>query len=105
MKNPKGILFKWIQELDSYNFEIQHISGKLTGAAYGLSWSSYLRDPTPEEIAESEEYVGALGDDDNITESITLNRVNLNIQQQSDDVLKEVLKWVKGGDTPSKEDM
>ena len=105
MKNPRGILFRWIQELDSYDFTISHIAGKLTGAADGLSRSSHLRDPTPEEITESEEYVGVIGDDDNITESITLNRVNIKIQQQTDDVLKEVLKWVKGDPPPSKEDI
>ena len=42
MKNPRSIMFRWLQELESYDFVVEHVAGKLTGAADGLSKSTHL---------------------------------------------------------------
>ena len=55
MKNPRGIFARWLMELATYNFIIQHVSGKKTGAADGLSRSEHLPEPTIEEVNEQEE--------------------------------------------------
>ena len=108
MKNPRGIIFRWLQELESYDFTVEHVAGKLTGAADGLSRSSHLRDPTPEEVAESEEYimrVSAIDDPRPGLEDLQLNRTKLREQQEQDEVLQRVKKWVKGNPPKSKEEL
>ena len=60
MKSPRGIIFQWLQKLESYDFTVDHVTGKSTGAADVLSRSTHLRDPTPGEVAEAKEYVGRL---------------------------------------------
>ena len=113
MKNPRGIFFRWLQELSSYEFEIHHVPGKSTGAADGLSRSDHLPDPTPEEEAESLEYVGHIGDnladevvmpDEGILEAARWNRAGLKQAQEEDDVLCQVKRWVKGA-RPTKEEV
>ena len=113
MKNPRGIFFRWLQELSSYEFEIHHVPGKSTGAADGLSRSDHLPDPTPEEEAESLEYVGHMGDnledaavmpDEGILEAMRWNRAGLKRAQEEDEVLSEVKRWVKGA-RPTKEEV
>ena len=37
IKNPRGIFLRWLMELASYEFTVQHVPGKKTGAADGLS--------------------------------------------------------------------
>ena len=37
MKNPRGIFERWLIELASYEFTVQHVPGKKTGAADRLS--------------------------------------------------------------------
>ena len=113
MKNPRGIFFRWLQELSSYEFEIHHVPGKSTGAADGLSRSDHLPDPTPEEEAESLEYVGHIGDnlvdevampDESILEALRWNRAGLKRAQEEDEVLSQVKRWVKGA-KPTKEEV
>ena len=57
LKNPRGIYMRWLAELASFDFEVQHVPGKETAAADALSRSKHLRDPTEEEIQEVEEYI------------------------------------------------
>ena len=47
-------------ELASYEFTVQHVPGKKTGAAEGLSRSSHLPPPTQEEINEEEELIAKI---------------------------------------------
>ena len=113
MKNPRGIFFRWLQELSSYEFEIHHVPGKSTGAADGLSRSEHLPDPTPEEEAESVEFVGHVGDnladdmevpDEGVLEAARWNRAGLKQAQEEDEVLGHVKRWVKGA-RPTKEEV
>ena len=108
MKNPRGIIFGWLQELESYDFMVDHMAGKSTGAADGLSRSNHLRDPTPEEVAEAEEYVGRLcvmeGPNLNLS-ALRLNRTKIREEQEKDEVLKQVKVWVKGNPPKNKEQL
>ena len=106
-KKPLNILFRWLQELESYDFEIGHVLGKGTGAADGISRSpQILWDPTPEEVTESEEYIGRIGDLDNSPlDAVELNRQSIRQLQEQDETLTEVKKWVKGAAKPTKEEI
>ena len=103
MKSPKGIYWRWIQELESYDFEVIHVAGKKTGAADGLSRSTHLPEPTEEEIAEGEEFVFRIPDQGESHPK--LDRVALKEAQEQDEVLRTVKKWVKGDPPKSKEEI
>ena len=93
------MLFRWLQELSTYHFTVCHVPGKDTGAADGLSRSTHLRQPTAEEIAEAEEYIGYVGENE-----VQLDRAHIVEAQKQDEVIKEIRKWVKGS-PPSKEEV
>ena len=103
MKNPKGIYWRWLNELESYDFEVVHVAGKKTGAADGLSRSSHLPEPTAEEEAEAEEFVFRTSEQGLPTTK--LDRVALKDAQEQDEVLRTVKKWVKGDPPKSKEEI
>ena len=103
MKNPKGIYWRWLQELESYDYEIIHVAGKKTGAADGLSRSSHLPEPTPEEVAEADEYVYRTLDQGG--HHSKLDRVALKEAQEQDEVLRIVKQWVKGDPPKTKEEI
>ena len=102
MKNPKGIYWRWLNELESYDFEVVHVAGKKTGAADGLSRSSHLPEPTAEEEAEADEFVFRTAEQGMPTTK--LDRVALKEAQEKDEVLKMVKKWVKGDPPTTKEE-
>ena len=62
MKNPKGIFFRWIEELAGYHMKIVHKKGKENIAADSLSRTpEHLPEPTKEEEQEqTHEYVLSL---------------------------------------------
>ena len=103
MKSPKGIYWRWLNELESYDFEVVHVAGKKTGAADGLSRSSHLPEPTAEEEAEAEEFVFRTFEQGLPTTK--LDRVALKDAQEQDEVLRTVRKWVKGDPPKSKEEI
>ena len=45
IKNPKGMLYRWLMEIQSYDFEIRHRPGKLNLNADALSRYSYMQEP------------------------------------------------------------
>ena len=61
LKQPSGIWFRWLQELQSYDFEVIHKPGKENTNADSLSRCDHLPEPTEEEAKEAaDEYVGRL---------------------------------------------
>ena len=55
LKQPTGIWFWWLQELQSYDFEVHHKPGKENTNADNLSRCDHLPEPTEEEAREAEE--------------------------------------------------
>ena len=60
MERPKGLAGRWLDELQSYSFDVVHRPGRLNRNADNLSRSDHLPDPTPEDVKEHQEYVNAL---------------------------------------------
>ena len=58
----------WLMEFQSYNFIEQHVPGKKTGAADGLSQSDRLPPPTQDEINVGEELIINIMDSYDITD-------------------------------------
>ena len=58
-KAPRGLSFRWLSEIQSYDFEIHHKPGRKNVPADSISRSqtNHLQDPDPEEVREQEEYV------------------------------------------------
>lgn len=95
MKNPKGIYWRWLAELATYEFEVRYKPGKQIGAADGLSRSPHMRDPTPEEIQESEEFVGHVEPGDDGPGESLLSKEPIKQAQEEDEVLRLVRKWIE----------
>ena len=93
-------------ELTSYNFTVQHVPGKKTGTADGLSRSSHLPPPTQEEINEEEELIANIMNSmDGKGKKVTMNGENIKIAQEEDKVLGLVKRWLRTGRKLMKEDV
>lgn len=68
MKDPRGIMWRWIRELTSYDFVVLHKPGRKLLNADNLSRAAHLEPPSQEEIDEGLKYdvVGALAMPTNI---------------------------------------
>ena len=104
IKNPRGIFYRWLIELQGYEFDIEHIPGKKTTAADGLSRSSHMDEPTKEEMEEDDECIAAINPAWNSKDinDVHLDRDIIKRAQEDDLVLQVVRKWAKG-ETPTKE--
>jgi dUTPase len=96
MKEPTGIMARWLEEVQQYEFTVFHKPGKLNLNADALSRASHLDAPTPEEEQEGRQYVGAVVP--------ILDRFTIKSEQLKDQTLQEVARWEKEG-LPSTEDM
>ena len=97
IKQLRGIWWRWLQEVSSYEFEIRHRPGKQNKNADAVSRSSHMPPPTAEEEKEPGDYVANI-------DHVEFSR-ELLIQAQSEDpVLQKVRKWVAKG-PPSKDDL
>ena len=93
-------------ELASYDFTVQHLSGKKTSAADGLSWSSHLPPPMQEEINEEEDLIANIMHfTDSKENKATMNWKNIKRAQEKDDLLRLVRRWLIIGKKPVKEDV
>jgi len=55
MKKLTGMYFRWLSEIQSYDFIVRHRPGKQNSNADGMSRSSHLDPPTKEEEEEEVE--------------------------------------------------
>ena len=118
MKNPRGINFRWITELQSFDFEIQHKAGTANTNADALSRSEHMDLPTREEEEEEDEYLDRIRETlDERTATLpdeiatmtqvgaALSRENLILKQKEDPILNEVRKWVQSATKPTKDEL
>lgn len=102
LKNPSGMVLRWLETLASYDVEVQHRAGKKHINADTLSRVKHADNPTEEEERES-----------NQESPISLCAIYLKAhsaediveKQKSDDVIGEVYKWVEKNEKPSKEEI
>ena len=103
LKNPRGIMARWLGLVQSYEFDIDHLPGKRNAAADALSRANHLGAPTSEEEEEEAELVEALKLMDEVVQGTT--REALKREQKVDPILSQVRKWVSRKEKPSKEEL
>merc|ERR1711994_709454 len=63
LKKPKGIWWRWLDLIQSFNFDIEHRPGKKHGNVDSLSRAPHLPEPTEEQERRSASYLCTLTDD------------------------------------------
>ena len=105
LKESKGMIARWIEYLQGYDFKVVHRPGSKNKNADALSRSEHMPNPTQEEIEEQSTYVNNI-DPDIIGEiSSSLNRNSIYEQQLKDSTLTEVRRWINEGSRPTKNDL
>ena len=109
MKNSRGIWFRWLTELESFQYEVIHRAGKLIKHVDGLSRSDHLPEPEIHEETEQAEYVQAMEDESffNIVAQMEegLDTENLLKAQKSDKYLQQVAEWIANGKVFTKKEL
>ena len=101
IKTPRGIWFRWLQEVTSYNMTVRHRPGKKNTNADGLSRAGHLPPATEEEEAEQEEYLGAVRPN----EEEVLDEEQMQEAQREDEVLQQVRQWIHEGRVPTRQEL
>ena len=124
-KKPRGIIFRWLDLLTSFDFDIKHRPGKENVCADAISRSSHMDHPTREENEEESEYIYRIGeyiesidligdmlDADNDESDHEIDNVesdenleNIKEAQQEDPILKDVRFWVQRNQKPTKQEL
>ena len=126
-KNPRGLLFRWITELQAYDFTIKHRSGKSNVPADFISRTETdLDPPSKDEILEEKEYVLALAEcntrdetdllfdndghlmtftEDELAGMINMDKSSMIQAQKEDPILKEVRSWVEKKQKPTSREL
>ena len=128
LKQPSGIWFRWLQELQGYNFEVFHKPGKDNTNADNLSRSDHLPEPTEEEAKEAEEeyirslyqYIEELDKEEKDQEIKDVENESIKemhnfgrdvspeqviIAQKEDPIVAEVRSWIQQKKKPEKEEL
>ena len=106
MKSSRGIWFRWLQELESFQYEVFHRAGKLIPHVDGLSRSGHLPEPEEHEEMEQAEYLQVLEEHSFICEiSEGLDTENLLRAQRADVHLQHVNKWIADKVVLTREDL
>ena len=106
MKSSRGIWFRWLQELESFQYEVVHRAGKLIPHVDGLSRSGHLPEPEEHEEMEQAEYLQVLEEHSFICEiSEGLDTEKLLIAQRADKHLQQVNKWITNKVVLTREDL
>ena len=113
LKKPTGIWSRWLELIDSYQFNIEHRAGSKHANADCLSRAPHLPDPTEEQERESMEFIGCMVEELNQatlavieeTENIVpLSNKQIRRAQRDDPAVRKVIEWVKQGRKPTKEE-
>ena len=99
LKQTKGIVGRWLEEIQAYQFVVHHKPGKDNVVADALSRSTHMSEPTAEEEAESEEYLFKMD------KMMEISRETIREHQAEDEILKEVRGWLSRGRPPTKQEL
>ena len=117
MKKLTGMYFRWLSEIQSYEFEVYHRPGKKNTNADAMSRSNHMDEPTQEDEDEEAGYihrlyclVKKLEDDDEQIKNLhrtgdKLMKDNIVREQKDDSILREVRKWIKKNKLPTKQEI
>ena len=127
MKKLTGIYFRWLSEIQEYEFEVRHRPGKQNCNCDALSRCNHLDPPSKEEEEEEEGYVHRMTDEEEMVNALynlvekkerecnklrrihrisdQLTKQNLIKEQGEDPVLKQVKRWLKKGKLPIKNEI
>jgi len=113
LKKPTGIWSRWLELIDSYQFDMEHRAGTKHANADCLSRAPHLPNPTEEQERESREFIGCMIEELNHatlavieeTENIVpLSNKQIRRAQKDDPAVRKVIEWVKQGKKPTKEE-
>ena len=116
LKKPTGIWNRWLEFIDSFQFEVQHRPGKKHGNVDALSRAKHLPPPTVEQEQASEEFLCSMVSELNqLTlaaiqaeaekESILpLSNKQIRQTQREDNDMRKIITHVQAGVKPSKEE-
>ena len=105
LKAGTGMIARWTEELQSYDFTVVHRPGRENVNADCLSRRTGMPEPTVEEEQEQNEYVGTVEADETVDYSAELQREEILKKQAEDDILRAVRGWVCQGHLPEKKDL
>ena len=95
MKLSRGIWFRWLAEVQSYQFDVVHRAGRLIPHVDGLSRSGHLPPPEEEETQEQEEFIQSIEETEYIVElEEVLCPEGLIQAQRNDKNIGQVLTWL-----------
>jgi dUTPase len=128
LKKPTGIWNRWLEFIDSFQFEIQHRAGRKHANADSLSRAEHLPDPTMEEVESSKEFLCSIGHTGQTVDYLCsmveqlndatlaaiqgeaekehilpLTNKQLRRAQRDDPDLRRVSEWVQKGVKPNKQ--
>ena len=115
MKKLTGIYFRWLSEIQSFDFDVFHRPGKKNTNADALSRSNHLELPSQEEVDEESGYIHKLynlvkeleAKDEQIRnlQNDKLLKDNIVREQKDDEIIGQVREWVERGNLPTKQEI
>jgi dUTPase len=116
LKKPTGIYLRWLEFIDSFQFEVNHRAGKKHGNVDALSRADHLPPPTQQQIENSEEFLcsmveelneetlGAIQAEAEKEQILPISNKQLRRAQTDDEDLGHIRKYVIEGRKPTKEE-
>ena len=92
LKDPKGIMARWLNIIQSYEMEIMHLPGKKNKAADAMSRCSHLPLPSNEEEKEQAEFINSMKTMDAVVAKLSKSLVVR--EQKTDETLNTVRGWI-----------
>ena len=116
LKKPTGIWNRWLEFINSFQFEINHRAGTKHGNVDSLSRASHLPSPNNQQIEASQEFLcsmveelndltlGAIQEEAEKEQILPISNKQLRRAQKGDDALRKISGYVQEGRKPSKEE-
>ena len=116
LKKPTGIWNRWLEFINSFQFEINHRAGTKHGNVDSLSRASHLPSPNNQQIEASQEFLcsmveelndltlGAIQEEAEKEQILPISNKQLRRAQKGDDALRKIIGYVQEGRKPSKEE-